>query len=125
MTRHSLFHYTTTKYNISPDSPWSDTSAVLRRSSNRKWYGLVMEVGYDKLGLSGDEQVDVFTVKCDRIPGSFLRTQGGFHPVYHMNKDKWIAIRLDGSVPDDEIKNLIDLSYQLTADIKKNRNPRP
>ena len=125
MTRHSLFHYTTTKYNLSPDSPWSDTSAVVRHSSNRKWYGLVMEVGYDKLGLSGDGQVDVFTVKCDPIPGSFLRAQEGFHPAYHMNKDKWITIRLDGSVPDDEIKNLIDLSYQLTADIKKNRKPRP
>lgn len=125
MTRHSLFHYTTTKYNTPPDYPWSDTNAVLRHSSNRKWYGLVMEVGRDKLGLSGDGQIDVLTVKCDPILGSFLRTQEGFHPAYHMNKDKWITIRLDGSVPDDEIKNLIDLSYQLTEDKKKNRKPCP
>lgn len=45
--------------------------------------------------------------------------------MYHMNKNKWITIRLDGSVPDDEIKNLIDLSYQLTADKKENRKPCP
>ena len=31
-----------------------------------------------------------------------------------MNKDKWISVILDGTVSDDEIKNLIDLSYQLT-----------
>jgi len=32
-----------------------------------------------------------------------------------MNKDKWLTARLDGSAPDDEIKSLIDLSYELTA----------
>ncbi len=43
-----------------------------------------------------------------------LREQSGYLPAYHMNKERWITIRLDGSVPEEEIKNLIDMSYHLT-----------
>ena len=45
----------------------------------------------------------------------YLREKEGFHPAYHMNKDKWITARLDGIVPEDEIKSLIDLSFRLTG----------
>ena len=36
-----------------------------------------------------------------------------------MNKEKWLTVRLDGSVPEDEIKNLIGLSFELTSSKKK------
>ena len=51
----------------------------------------------------------------------------GFHPAYHMNKDKWLTVRLDGAHPDDEVKGLIDLSYELTAmkERKKQADERP
>lgn len=121
MNRQEIFGYVKTKYGTDPDYPWFDTNAVLRHKANNKWYSLVMEVGRDKLGLSGDGMVDVITVKCDPMLGGSLRAQEGFHPAYHMNKDKWLTVRLDGSVPDEEIKNLIDLSYDLTAAKKKNK----
>ncbi len=122
MTRQQVFDYAKIKYGTTPDYPWCDNNAVLRHSDNNKWYGLVMEVGRYKLGLSGDGMVDVVTVKCDPILGGSLRMQEGFHPAYHMNKDKWLTIRLDGSAPDDEIRSLIDLSYELTAAKKKRIN---
>ncbi len=115
MDRQEIFDYAKTKYGTDPDYPWSDTNAVLRHKANRKWYGLVMEVRRDKLRLPGDGMVDVITVKCDPMLGASLRAQEGFHPAYHMNKDKWLTVRLDGSVPDEEIKDLIDLSYALTT----------
>ncbi|MQN01876.1 MAG: methylated-DNA--[protein]-cysteine S-methyltransferase [Lachnospiraceae bacterium] len=37
-------------------------------------------------------------------------------PAYHQNKDHWNTIILDGSIPDDEIKNMIALSYDLVTD---------
>ena len=37
-------------------------------------------------------------------------------PAYHQNKDHWNTIILDGSIPDDEIKNMIALSYYLVTD---------
>ena len=121
MTRQQIFTYAKTKYGTEPDYPWSDTNAALRHRDNRKWYGLVMEVGREKLGLSGDGLVDVLNVKCDPVMGSFLRTQEGFHPAYHMNKEQWHTIRLDGSAPEKEIKHLLDLSYDLTAAKKNNK----
>ena len=53
MTRQELFTYVKTKYRTDPDYPWSDPNAVLRHAKSRKWYGLVMEIGRDRLGLPG------------------------------------------------------------------------
>lgn len=114
MDRQRIFDYVKQHYGTEQDHPWADENSVLRHKENNKWYGLIMEVGMDKLGLPGNGRVDVLNVKCDPMLIGSLRTQEGFHPAYHMNKDKWISIRLDGSVPEEQIKNLIDLSYELT-----------
>lgn len=122
MTRQQIFDYVKIKYATTPDYPWFDDNAVLRHADNNKWYGLVMEVRRDKLGLSGDGAVDVVNVKCDPVLAGYMRQQEGFHPAYHMNKEKWLTIRLDGSASDEDIKRLIDLSYELTAAKKKRTN---
>lgn len=36
-------------------------------------------------------------------------------PGYHMSKIHWNTIHIDGSIPDDFIKNLIDESYDLVV----------
>ena len=119
MTRQEIFDYAKNRYGTEPDYPWADSNAVLRHADNNRWYGLIMEVGRDRLGLSGTGLIDIINVKCDPVLGSFLRTQDGFHPAYHINKEKWPTIRLDGSVPEKEIKNQIDLSFELTSSKKK------
>ena len=48
-----------------------------------------------------------------------LRMKSGFLPAYHMNKNLWISIGLEGLENDGMIKNLIDWSYQVTAARKK------
>ena len=48
-----------------------------------------------------------------------LRIKSGFLPAYHMNKNLWISIVLEGLENDGMIKNLIDWSYQVTAARKK------
>ncbi len=121
MTRQEVFEYCRQQYGTEPDYPWQDGNAVLRHRDNNKWYGLVMEVGRDKLGMSGDGEVNVLNVKCDPALAGSLRMQPGFFPAYHMNKEKWLSILLEGPQPDDEVKRLIDLSYQLT-EAKKKRN---
>lgn len=43
-------------------------------------------------------------------------------PAYHMNKEHWNSVILDGTVPDDEIERMITMSYELcgkTAGRKK------
>lgn len=36
-------------------------------------------------------------------------------PAYHQNKEHWNTIILDGTVPDEEIRNMIALSYDLVT----------
>jgi predicted DNA-binding protein (MmcQ/YjbR family) len=43
----------------------------------------------------------------------------GYFPAYHMNKKSWLTVLLDGSVNDDELKDLIHLSYEIIE--KKNK----
>ena len=60
------------------------------------------------------KQIDVLNIKCDPMMIGSLRMKEGFFPAYHMNKENWISILLDGTVSADEIKPLLELSYQLT-----------
>lgn len=115
--RAQVFHYAAEQYGTLPEYPWArlPDHAVLRRQNNRKWFALLMPVGRDKLGLPGDGMVDVLNVKCDPLLTGALRREPGILPAYHMNKDKWISVLLDGTVPQEEIFRLIDLSYQLTG----------
>ncbi len=119
MNRQHIFQYVKRHYDTEPDYPWDDENAVLRHKKNNKWYGVILRVPYEKLNLPDDGAVDVINVKCDPMLIGSLRMREGFHPAYHMNKDKWISIRLDGSVSADEIERLIDVSFELTGPKKK------
>lgn len=39
--------------------------AVLRHEDSRKWYGLIMDVPAEKLGIRGKITVDILEIKCD------------------------------------------------------------
>jgi len=55
-------------------------------------------------------------LKCDPFHAELLRdTYQAVTPGYHMNKRHWNTITLDGSVPDDVLKDMIDESYDLVA----------
>ncbi len=111
----ALFRLSEERYGIEPDYPFSDgVSAVLRHPENKKWFALVMKLPKSKFGIESDEPVDVLNLKCDPILIGSLRSKDGFFPAYHMNKEKWITVFLDGTVPKSEICDLLDLSYDLT-----------
>lgn len=74
----------------------------------------MVEVNAKKLGLQEDKTVDVLNILCDSMMIGSLRMKEGFFPAYHMNKENWISILLDGTVSADETKPLLGLSYQLT-----------
>lgn len=115
MTREEVFIWCRKQYGTEPDYPWADPNAVLRHKDTRKWYGLVMEVARDKLGLPGDGAIRVLNVKCESLLIGSLREKPGFLPAYHMNKENWITILLDGSVPAEEVESLLDMSYRMTG----------
>ena len=117
MRRNELEAFIMETYNAEADYPWrkSPNHAVFRHCSNRKWFALIMDVPKNKLGLQGEGLLDVVNLKCDSILIGSLRGEPGFLPAYHMSKDNWITVALDGSASDDKIKMLLDMSYQATA----------
>lgn len=114
MERKELFKWVKDKYGTEPDYPWNDWNCVLRHKHNNKWYAVIMEISENKLGLAGDRIIDVLNIKCDSQLIGSLRLKPGSFPAYHMNKENWISIIMDGTVQPDEIKTLIELSYRLT-----------
>ena len=116
MTRTELAQYILETYSTEPDYPWlkSPTFAVFRQSSNRKWFALIMDIPRDKLGLPGTELLDIVNLKCDPLLIGSLRRMPGIFPAYHMNKESWISVALDGTVPEEQIKMLLDMCYAAT-----------
>ncbi len=121
MTRQEIFDFVRKEYGTEPEYPWFDRNAVLRRKDNDKWYGVILEVAGNKLGLPEKEFVDVLNVKSDPMLIASLRGQMGYFPAYHMNKEKWISILLGQAELDESIQNLLALSYDLTAPKRRNR----
>ena len=126
--RELVFAYVKKKYKISPEYPWAkyDTNAVFRHSDNKKWFALVMSVEKDKLGLSDFGYVDVINLKIDDMMfRDILIRKKGIFPAYHMNKQHWITVLLDGTVDEAEVYDLIDASFVATASKKKKEKIRP
>ena len=117
MDREELRQFVLSNYSAEPDRPWFNHSRfeVFRHSNTRKWFALVMDIPKSKLGLPSADMIDVVNLKCDPILVGSLRGDAGIFPAYHMSKANWITVALDGSVPDEKLKVLLDLSYELTA----------
>jgi predicted DNA-binding protein (MmcQ/YjbR family) len=115
MNREEVFEYVKSEYKTVPKYLWSNNPfyAVLRHK-NKKWYAIIMNVPKAKLGLDGNEDVDIINIKCPPELVGSLRLSKGFLPAYHMNKEHWITILLEEWIDADKIKYLIDLSYELT-----------
>ncbi len=55
-------------------------------------------------------------LKCDPDRALDLRSKyDAVLPGYHMNKKHWNTVILDGSIPDNEIMDMIDHSYDLVV----------
>ena len=73
-----------------------------------------MNIPRKNLGLPGEGEISVVNLKCDtRLIGSF-REEPGIGPGWHMNKTHWLSVALGGTVEDEKIKFLVDMSYELT-----------
>lgn len=116
LKREEIFDYVKKKYGTQPEYLWSKypTYAVLRHKESNKWYAAVMNVPKNKLGLDGGtEEIEIIDVKCDPEMIGFLLQTEGFLPGYHMNKQHWITILLDGTISEAKILDFLDTSYKL------------
>lgn len=95
--------------------PQDDVSVVFRHADTRKWFGLLFPVPKSYFGEGQGSEL-CLNVKCPPDLAAMLcASYAGILPAYHMNKAHWITVRLNGSVPDEEIENVLLMSRALTG----------
>ncbi len=114
------------KYNNTPEFLWEKFPGfgVFRNSQSGKWYGLISQIDYSKLDKKRKGLIEILNIKLLNNEVTELQKAEGFYPAYHMNKKSWITIRLDETISDVEIMELIDKSYVLSS-LKKSKNKCP
>ena len=116
MNRNELITHVAERYSVAPEYPWSrwPSYAVFRHRGNRKWFGVLMDVPAARLGLEGEGKVDVLNVKVDPDDTAALRLADFVLPAYHMNKENWVSVVIEGGVPDDMLADMLETSHRLT-----------
>lgn len=111
-----IIHYIKGKYGDNPEFLWEKfpTDAIWRNQENNKWYGLIMTISENKLGLESTRQIEIIDLRYEKEHIAEIIDNEKVFPGYHMNKKSWITLKLDDSVEDDEIYRLIDHSYLLS-----------
>lgn len=113
----AILRFAKKTYGTQEEYLWARTpdAAVLRRPDNLKWYAVLMIVERRKVGLDGDGSIELLDLKADPLLIDALRTRPGFLPAYHMNKLHWVTIILDGTVPVEDIYELLRHSYDCAG----------
>jgi predicted DNA-binding protein (MmcQ/YjbR family) len=120
-----IIDYISEKYCVKPEFLWesSPASAAVRNKSTGKWFGVIIgNLPKSKLGLASEEKCEIINLKCDPLFVSLTVDGKGYFRAYHMNKEKWISVLLDGTVPFEEICEIIDMSYEIINSKRRMKN---
>lgn len=106
MKKEKVINYCLSFKHVYKDYPFSDPNwCVIRHKENKKVFAWIFEK---------DNHVWV-NVKCDKEWISFWRNAfKSVVPAYHLNKEHWNSIILDGTIPVNDIQIMIGNSYDLT-----------
>lgn len=95
--------YCLLKNHVTEGFPFDDTTLVFK----------VMNKMFALLNLKEDHSINL---KCDPDKAIELRSHYDFVlPGYHMNKKHWNTVRIDGSLEDGFVRQLIDMSYEMVV----------
>jgi predicted DNA-binding protein (MmcQ/YjbR family) len=112
-----IIQYVREKYQDELQFLWErfPDNAIYRRQDNAKWYAALLTVQKKKLGLNGEDMIEIIDLRIKPEELDALIDGKRHFPGYHMNKKHWFTICLDGSVPIEEIFCRIDASFVLAA----------
>lgn len=106
-TREEVLSYSLSFADVYQDAPFHDDNwQLVRFRPNKKAFVWTYEKdGYININL-----------KVDPMKSFFWRDKyKSVIPAYHQNKSNWITVVLDGSIPDADIRVMIDDSYDLIS----------
>lgn len=109
MTHKEIEEYLLSMSNARLDYPFGEGVAVYKAGAedDAKMFAIIQE-GSNPLRLS---------LKCDPQLAEILREKyETVLPGYHLNKKHWNTIICTGQVPEDELQDLIRLSYRLVTE---------
>lgn len=108
--RRVLIDYCMTFSGAYEDYPFHDANWTVMRAANRKMFAAIYE-------RNGFLQLNV---KCDPMEADLLRSvYPSVNPAYHMNKQHWNTVTMDGTVPEEEILQMIQKSYALVKPVRR------
>ena len=78
---------------------------------------LVFKIGCKIFALASLDEIPVrVNLKCDPDLALDLRDRyEQVRPGYHMNKKHWNTVEIQGGIPESELRQMIDHSYDLVA----------
>jgi predicted DNA-binding protein (MmcQ/YjbR family) len=101
--KNNIIEYCLKKKGATKDYPFGPAPLVIKIAG--KMFALIFEDKEDYFHLN---------LKCDPMIAENLREQHEtVRPGYHMNKKHWNTITIDGSLPDTDVFEMIDHSYDL------------
>ncbi len=110
--RVEVLRYCRETYGTEADYPFRDSTAQVLRKPSGKWYGLLMTIPAEKLGLQKKADVEVINLKA--TPERIANPDFQFvFPAWHMNRKYWISVLLDSAIPQELLHTLLDESYNL------------
>jgi len=99
---------------------WLDSYCLSKKSAEKdfkvEWDATRYLIGGKMFAMQGGDKYKrpIITLKCEPLFGQFLREQyEHIIPGYYMNKEHWNSVYLEGDVPDEVLKQMIDMSYDL------------
>lgn len=100
--------------------PWLDDYCLKKKGCEKdykeEWKAWRYMLAGKMFAMRGTDKEDmpIITLKLEPYYGIELRgSYKDIVPGYYMNKMHWNSVRLDGDVPDDLLKGMIDESYQI------------
>lgn len=116
-----IINYVNSKYRDSLEFLWEkfDDNAVWRNKKNNKWYGILLTIKKEKLGIESDEMIEIIDLRYQKDSIDTIIDNEVIYPGYHMNKKSWITIKLDNTMETSKIKELIDNSYGISIQKSK------
>jgi predicted DNA-binding protein (MmcQ/YjbR family) len=114
ITRQDAIDFCLTLMSTYEDYPFDDDNwTVMRHKGNKKVFAWIFErEGHIWINVKGKPEWNDF----------LRRSFNSVLPAYHLNKTHWNSIILDGSVPDENICDMITESYELTKPKRKRKN---
>ncbi len=107
--------YLLSKPGATLDHPFGEDTMVIK--VKHKMFATLSVGKMEKSEINLDnENTAWLNLKCD--PDEALALRDIFNaviPGYHMNKKHWNTLILDGTIPDEEIKRMIDNSFMLVV----------